>query len=82
MSEIQRFAHIWKGDHAIVLNDPKGAYCYYTDLLKYKSQSKIALVASILLAAVCGLLSALLVYEKSSHGPVVVEQVTTRRAVK
>ncbi len=80
MSEIQRFAHIWKGDHAVVSDDQRGAYCYYTDLLWYRRQWVMQAWLTILMVVVCAVLAALLVQAKASRGPVQVPIGAAERA--
>ncbi len=74
MSEIQRYSLQMYGNEkkhmGLFQEAPDGELCEYADLLQYKRQARVSLVASILLAAVCGLLAALLVHEKAARGPV------------
>lgn len=73
MSEIQRY-EFSNGNlgfaERIAAN--YGRYVTYTDLLWYKRQYWMALIINIVVVLACAVLAALLVHEKSSHGPVAV----------
>ncbi len=72
MSEIQRYVlqPTAAGSLPWMIRTSDGAWCRYTDLAWYRRQYRIAIVTAVLVAAVCGLLAALLVHENASRGPV------------
>lgn len=72
MSEIQRYSLKMYGSEKKYLGlfqqSPDGELCAYTDLLWYKRQYWMSVA---MLVVACAVFSTVLVYEKSSHGPVV-----------
>lgn len=72
MSEIQRF-EFSNGNFGFTdrIASDSGRYVTYADLLWYRRKWFEQIVLTTILAVGCALLSTLLVYEKASHGPVV-----------
>jgi hypothetical protein len=71
MREIQRYI-ITTSAAGLATGIPSddGPWCSYRHVESYRRQYRIAIVTAVLVAMVCGLLSALLVHEKASRSPV------------
>lgn len=81
MSEIQRY-RIPNQEYGFTksIADPNGYWCLASDLLWYQRQYRMAMTLNIVVVLVCGILAALLVTEKSSHGPAPVPTMAQRHA--
>lgn len=73
MSEIQRF-EFSNGNFGFTdrIASDSGRYVTYADLLWYRRKWFEQIVLTTILAVLCAVLSAWMVYEKASHGPVTV----------
>lgn len=80
MSEIQRYGLVIRGGTTWLEARPDGEWCYYNHLLWYKRQYMMSLIINIAVVLVCGILAAVLVHEKASHGPAPVPTVAQRHA--
>lgn len=80
MSEIQRYGLVIRGGTTWLEARPDGEWCYYNHIQWYQRQYRMAMTVNIAVALVCGILAALLVTEKSSHGPAPVPTVAQRHA--
>lgn len=72
MSEIQRFDIRGESWGIVKRTDGLGAFCWYDEAVSYRRQYWMALIINIVVVLACAVLVALLVHEKTSHGPVAV----------
>lgn len=79
---IQRYETIQYPDGANPAFAPSrtGPFCLYADLAWYRRQYWMALTINIVVVLACGILAALLVHEKASHGPAQVPTTAQRHA--
>lgn len=80
MSEIQRYGLVIRGGTTWLEARPDGEWCYYNQLHWYKRQYMMSLIINIVVILACAVLAALLVTEKSSHGPATVPTMAQRHA--